>query len=181
MSGSRAGAAAGPATGVPRVQRGIGLIEILVAVVLMSIGFLAAARMQVQGMRFSQSAYHQSQAHFLAADMIDRMRLNSRGVAAGAYDALDTEKVTTDPGCNAALRCSPAQQASQDAFDWRSYFKRPDGTNDTLLPSAAGAAANGTVTLRPNDTYEVSVTWYEIVDGEERAENLRTFFVPEER
>ena len=59
-------------------QQGIGLIEILIAVLLVSIGFLAAAQMQVHSMRFSQSAYHQSQAYYLATSMIARIRSNTK-------------------------------------------------------------------------------------------------------
>ncbi len=80
-------------------HKGIGLIEILIAVVIMSLGFLAAARMQVEGMRFSQSAYYQSQAYFLASDMIDRMRSNITGVENGYYDDQATSSEADDPGC----------------------------------------------------------------------------------
>ncbi|MFK7892804.1 MAG: type IV pilus modification protein PilV [Granulosicoccus sp.] len=66
-------------------ERGIGLIEILIAVVVISIGFLATARMQVDSMRLSQSAYFQTQAAFLASEMIDRMRSNLPGVTSGFY------------------------------------------------------------------------------------------------
>jgi len=70
-------------------QRGIGFIEILITIALLSIGFLALARMQVEGMRFSQSAYFQSQAYFLASDMINRMRTNTDGVRDGHYDNIE--------------------------------------------------------------------------------------------
>jgi len=67
-------------------QKGVGLLEILITVLLLSIGFLAAAKMQVQGMRFSQSAYIEAQAYFMISDMMDRMRSNAKGVRAKHYD-----------------------------------------------------------------------------------------------
>ena len=163
----------------PDAQRGVGLVEILIAVVLVSIGFLAAARMQVQGMRFSQSAYFQSQAYFLAGDMIDRMRANARGVDDSAYDAVDTDEAVADPGCDTSTLCSPAQQAQQDIFDWRAHFV-PDGSGSVVvLPGAGDVAAKGTVTARGAGRYEVTVTWSEVVDGENAAQSLSMFFVTE--
>jgi len=36
-------------------QKGVGLIEVLLAVIILSIGFLAAARMQVEGIAANQA------------------------------------------------------------------------------------------------------------------------------
>ena len=97
-------------------QRGIGLIEVLIAVVVMSVGFLAAARMQVEGMRFSQSAYYQSQAYFLANDMIDRMRSNIPGVLSDAYNPFVTTKNPSPASC--AGDCTPSEIAALDLYEW---------------------------------------------------------------
>lgn len=158
-------------------ERGVGLIEILVAVVLVAIGFLAAAQMQVQGMRFSQSAYFQSQAYFMASDMIDRMRANHYGVDDGAYDAVDTDINVSDPGC-ADADCSPTQRAQQDIFDWSRNFVPVDGA-PALLPANGETNARGTVTAGDNGEFNVTITWFEVVDGEAEAQPLTLAFVPE--
>lgn len=165
-------------TGTRRSLRGIGLIEILIAVILISIGFLAAARMQVQGMRFSQSAYFQSQAYFLASDIIDRMRANPLGIQLNAYDAVDTLDAVADPNCGSTVLCTPAQQAQQDIFDWRQHFLSADGVS-TLLPGSDATAASGRVLDRGDNRFEVTITWFEIVDGESRAQAQSMFFIPE--
>ena len=46
-------------------QSGVGLLEVLIALIILSFGFLATARMQVEGMRYSQGAYNLSQAKFM--------------------------------------------------------------------------------------------------------------------
>ena len=118
-------------------QQGVGFIEILVTVLLLSVGFLAAAQMQVQSMRFSQSAYLQSQAYFMISDMMDRMRGNIAGVNDGFYDSLSTSSGATDPDCNRNY-CNARQLAAQDLFDWSTYLHPLRSTADfiPLLPSS---------------------------------------------
>ena len=52
-----------------KLQSGVGLIEIMIAIIILSIGFLAAGRMQAQGIRAAQEGFVRSQAHFLLKDM----------------------------------------------------------------------------------------------------------------
>lgn len=160
-----------------RTQRGVGLMEILITIVLLSIGFLAAARMQVEGMRFSQSAYHQSQAYFLASDMINRMRTNTEGVLAGEYNGLRTEAGMNDPGCSINA-CSPARVALQDAYDWGSYFHARDGAANFVaaLPSSQSIEAFAIVEPVDADIYTVRLTWSETINGEDQAQTLSVNF-----
>ncbi len=57
-------------------QRGLSLIEVLVAVVIISLGLLGMAGLQASSLRGSQSAVYRAQAAQLAADMAERMRAN---------------------------------------------------------------------------------------------------------
>lgn len=68
---------------------GVSLVEVLVAVVVLSIGLLGLAGLQASGMRVGQSSIYRSQAAQLAYDMVDRVRANfanasSYNVAMGA-------------------------------------------------------------------------------------------------
>jgi len=143
-----------------RKQTGVGLIEILVAVVIMAIGFLAAARMQVTGMRFSQGAYYESQAYFMAGEMIARMRANVAGVRSGAYDSMTTVASSQNPGCVTKL-CTPAELAAQDQYDWsRHLYAADDASNFVpLLPSSAKVSAVGEIKKLSDGKYSVSITW----------------------
>ena len=163
-------------------QRGVGLIEILVTIVILSIGFLAAAQMQVQGMRFSQSAYYQSQAYFLASDMMNRMRANSDGVIVGSYDDIQTSASVADPNCR-AVACSPEQVAVQDVFDWSSYFHNLNGAANFIpaLPSSATIAAGAKVESIAPGLFKVELTWSELVDGEFSAESLSVNFAVQQQ
>jgi len=172
-----------PGPGAPRRSHGIGLIEILIALVVLSIGFLAAARMQIEGMRFSQSAYYNSQAYYMATDIIDRMRANIDGVSEGAYDAnFVTSAEQVDPGC-ATKACTPAEIASQDLFDWSVRLHPSLAGVDTppALPSGEGSVARAEVVAAAGGQYTVSVYWAELVRSAASEQSLSLGFVSEAR
>ncbi|WP_157735921.1 type IV pilus modification protein PilV [Granulosicoccus antarcticus] len=166
---------------LPAHQRGVGLLEILIAVVIMSVGFLAAARMQVEGMRFSQSAYFQSQAYFMASDMIDRMRSNIPGVEQGFYDGKTTSADADDPGCN-TNRCNPRGLSLQDIHDWSSSLHSLQGASSFIpaLPGTDTTPASGTIQKMDDGVYAVVMNWSEVIQGENNQQELRIQFALEE-
>jgi len=160
-------------------QSGVGLIEVLIAIVILSVGFLAAAKMQVAGMRYSQNAYFLSQGNFMLRDMTDRMRANREGVIAGHYKNIITSAGTSEPACvTAGSKCTPAQIASADLHAWSLYLYAPANAVDfkPLLPSFDSIPAKGEITYNAaTDVYSVSVTWGEQIDNalETRVLNVR--------
>jgi type IV pilus assembly protein PilV len=103
---------------------GFTLTEVLVTAVILSIGLLGVAGLQLSSLRGNQSAFHLSIAAALAAEGADRLRGNLPGKEyyAGIYAA------GTDPNCIAG-GCSLEQLAQHDAFEWISSIKEqlPDG------------------------------------------------------
>jgi type IV pilus assembly protein PilV len=69
----------------PRMK-GFGLIEVLISMLILGIGILGMAGLQLNAMKLNQSAGVRSQATFLAYDIADRMRANSTAALAGSYD-----------------------------------------------------------------------------------------------
>ena len=160
----------------PRVERGVGLIEVLVAVLVLAVGFLAAGRMQVQSLRDAQNAYHTSQARLLLDDMMDRMRNNPSGVRAGGYDDRDTS-VTVATDCLSAS-CSPIELAAYDLHVWRLAID-PGAGGTPLLPRAEdGTAALGAIAALPDGAYELSLSWKALVDGVLVDDGVSARFVP---
>lgn len=162
-----------------RCQLGVGFIEIMVVVLLLSIGFLAAAQMQVQGMRFSRSAYLESQAYFMISDIMDRMRGNVLGIQASAYNNKATSADWTDPGCDSSF-CTPSQLASQDLFEWSAMLHNlRDNDNFTpLLPGTDTAPALGEIIARPSGVYRIKLSWHEVSGGSDTTQKLELDFVP---
>lgn len=137
-------------------QAGFTLFEVLVAVVILSIGLLGLAGMQVLGLQNNQSAYYRTLATQQAWDMADRMRANSDGVVDNRYDDLDGS--SADPGCiSAAGGCDPSQLAQYDDWEWGAQ-------NAALLPEGAGTVCR-TSDFDPNacngngDMFAVRVSW----------------------
>jgi type IV pilus assembly protein PilV len=159
-------------------ESGVGLVEILIAVVLLSIGFLAAAKMQIEGMRFSQSAYNQSQAYFLASDMLDRMRANHSAVANGLYDNVETSDAATDPGCdNPSTHCTREEIAEQDIYDWSKQLHPLDSVSN-FVPALPGAALGRVTPVAGADgIYIVHLEWTELIDDQEATEELNVNIV----
>ena len=67
-------------------QGGFTLLEILIAVVILSVGLLGLAGLQAQSLRANQSALFLSQANLLAYDVVDQMRANRDPARRGDYD-----------------------------------------------------------------------------------------------
>ncbi len=62
---------------LPRAQTGMTLIEVLVSVLILAIGLLGAAVIQLNALKYTDSSRMTSQASFIAYDMLDRIRANS--------------------------------------------------------------------------------------------------------
>lgn len=66
-------------------QRGMTLIEILVAIVVLSVGLLGMAGLQLKGMQVNQGSAYRWQAAMLAEDIADQMRADRANALASAY------------------------------------------------------------------------------------------------
>ena len=66
--------------------RGVGLIEVLVAVLVLAIGLLGAAALQATALRNSQSSMERSQGVIHVYSMLDAMRANATAARAGSYN-----------------------------------------------------------------------------------------------
>ena len=70
----------------PRRPAGYALLEALIAVLVTSVGFIGAARLQTLGMSFGNTAGLRQKATLLVDQMTDRMRANQAGMTLGAYN-----------------------------------------------------------------------------------------------
>ena len=89
---------------------GFSLIEVLVALVVLSIGMLSVATLYVRGLQFSQTALVRSEAVQLAADMADRIRANTTATVAYAAGGANNNCI------EGGIDCTPPQLAANDVF-----------------------------------------------------------------
>jgi type IV pilus assembly protein PilV len=114
-------------------SKGFSLLEVLVTLVILSVGLLGLAGLQAQGLRFNHFAYMRGQTSALAYAMSDRMRANRFAIvsATGNYvgfynekDTLGNYPTTQLNGCTqttpsgTAANCTIVQMAAHDRAEW---------------------------------------------------------------
>ena len=113
-------------------QRGSGLIESLISIMVVSIGFLGFSGLQLNGLAAANDSLFRSKAVYLSYQMTDRVRANLPAANAGAYNNFSTQTVPS-PGCTISVNCTAAQVATNDFAEWLTEVQSP-----TVLPSGAG-------------------------------------------
>lgn len=111
---------AGPRTLV-RAQRGTSLLEVLIAVVVLSMGMLAYVNMQAVALASGKIAQFRSVATQLATDYADRMRANAAAALAGNYQFVQpyAPGPVVVPVCAVPAACTAAEIAAIDLAVWR--------------------------------------------------------------
>jgi type IV pilus assembly protein PilV len=107
------------------------LIEVLVTLVLISVGLLGVAALQLTSLRSNQEAYVRSQASALAADILDRMRTNQVGVLKGDYAVKGAPPIADGTG-------TAGTPASADLIAWVRAIDNTLPGNPTGSVSIAG-------------------------------------------
>ncbi|QQQ51297.1 type IV pilus modification protein PilV [Pseudomonas syringae] len=116
-------------------QTGMTLIEVLVSVLILAIGLLGAAAIQLNALKYTDSAAMSSQASFIAYDMMDRIRANVDGNASanGSTNVLATYNL---PNLDAAPAANLNKARDQDLFDFKDNignFARESGTGSIVV------------------------------------------------
>ena len=132
----------------PEIQHngGFSLVEVLIALVIMSVGMLGIAGLYVESMQAGRTSIFRHNAVTLASDVADRIRANPRA-------GVDYQGPGGNNNCVLGnVNCNPAQMAANDIELWLEQA-------DDMLP-------NGSVTITYDDnpvppTYLIEVTWDE--------------------
>ena len=101
-------------------QRGVGLVEVLVAVTVLAIGMLGIAAMQATALHNRQSAVERSEAVVHSYGILERMRANHAVAANGGYDLATMT-------CNPPTTTSPSNSATISStrlaprWRWRAF------------------------------------------------------------
>src|SRR5579871_5809965 len=104
---------------------GCSLIEVLIALLILSVGLLGIAAMVSESLKSKDSSYYRTQALDFAASILERMRANRAQATANAYDVNygGTGSNGSPPADYCAAdgdTCGPSTIASVDLALWQS-------------------------------------------------------------
>lgn len=125
-----------------RQQRGISLLESLVALVVLAIAVLGMLVIQLRTLAEAQTGVYRSQAVRTIEDLAERIKSNPAGFAQLSNYVADwaTAAPTSAPDCVAAA-CADEQLAQWDLVQWRASVaqKLPNGQANTFLSTSETA------------------------------------------
>ena len=132
-------------------QKGVGLIEVMVGVLIFVGGVMAVAGMQSHGLRSTYDSIQRSQAVWLANATAELTRMNPSGLANFAYQSTATNASNNLANFCASLpvqcigtSCSPIQMATFDVHELMcknaNEIINPTMTIDCPAPCRSGAS-----------------------------------------
>ena len=133
-----------PAPAQIATARGSSLLEVLVTMVILSIGLLGYAGMQLSSMRSTEMGRMRSTVIALGGDIAERLQANRREALQGGYDGEIEAQTAADCSLDA---CSRQQLREHDLSAWRQQLRS--------LPAGRGHIANSSSTMT------ISLCWNE--------------------
>jgi len=149
--------------------RGFTLIEVLVALTILSIGMLGLGRLFLYTLQGNSSATSRTVAVNLASDLADRIRANR--TATSAYAGTSPISAAPSTVCvGGAISfvpvCTPAQMAAYDLYLWDAEVRCVGGT------TCWGASPSWSLVYAPNsggsgpNSYTITLNWVEQGTGQ---------------
>jgi type IV pilus assembly protein PilV len=132
---------------------GFTLIEVLVAMLILSIGLMGMAGLQAVSLKMNQSAHLSSQATFLAYDIMDRMRANRTAALNQDYDM--------SLGCTAPTATGVVKD---DLENWLETLCGIDGAEQSasgVLPQDDDGNTGASIDVDDKGLLTVTLAWYD--------------------
>ena len=141
-------------------EKGLSLIEVLVSLVILVIGLIGVFNLHIISKQGSFESYQQTQASYLAHDIINRMKVNIGALAEyqGTYNGSLSAptKLCRDP----AALCSAIELKAADVYFWEQALI---GNNELQGLNGLGGLDTPVACITVNgDAVEVVITWRSI-------------------
>lgn len=134
-------------------QQGLSLLEVLISVLVLTLGLLGVAALQTQALRTSADAQYFQQATQLANDYLERIRANSNNI--GQYAITQTK-----PNC--AIPNLTGSAAEQDKILW--------------LQQIACSLPEGSVLVAINNSeIRITISWFDRAANDKTASRSKQF------
>lgn len=145
-------------------QNGVSLVEILVAVFVVSIGLLGVARMEILAKQANVEAIQRTAATQIAHDMIEKMRANPKQLAGYVGQVLGAGKLAM-PATNCDIaKCNSTDMVNWDLYQWDQSLigageKAAGGNNTGGLDTPRGCITSTVATPGDAGEYTISIAW----------------------
>ena len=171
-----------------RYQKGIGLIEVLVTIVITAVGLLGLSAMQMQSVRSAEDSGNRSHAIWMANDLINRMRANEVQDYAtnGVLTCADFPQALTVCGEYnngndevAPANCSNADQATFDR--WEVLCGMPAAVDGAAAVTSSASFINNPglqITTLANQDVQMTISWDSRTSGTD-ADGVQRFMIDE--
>ena len=138
---------------------GFTLVEVLVALLVLTVGLLGIVKLSFSAVQANSSAFMRSQSSALMQQIIDNMHANRNQAVNQAYQ-INFGVVPGAPGsdCSAVVTCADTDVAAYDVYTWKQRLAAalPAGDGQVLLTPTLLANGNtgilATVSVRWNDS-----------------------------
>jgi type IV pilus assembly protein PilV len=121
-----------------KFQQGVGLVEVLVALLLLAIGVVGFAALQVRAVTASSEAFQRSQAMVIARDMGERIRVNVG--ARSEYFLASNWALSTAPANCRQSNCTAAQLAQYDIVEIKTQASAVGANGSANMLTCSGNA-----------------------------------------
>ncbi|MEW6646331.1 MAG: type IV pilus modification protein PilV [Pseudomonadota bacterium] len=161
-------------------QRGISMMEVLITILVLAIGLLGLASLQMTSLKQNNQSLQRSLATLMAYDLSDRMRANPLAITDGWYDSPTAE---ANANCNTTTGCTPMDMVKNDFFDWNQALANvlPNGQGFVCIdstPDADVVPADGPDCDGSGNLYTIYITWTETQTAAEQVRTFSTSFQP---
>lgn len=174
---------------IHKVQSGFSLLEVLISVVVLSIGLLGLGGLQLTSLQSANNAHFRSSASIFATELADRMRLNPSAVSSALYEGevtrLTCSSAAAVKSCDGDNICSSTEAAAYDLYTvacGRTQGQHQNGGVFYELPNASLSVNCGTVTCASGVEHIIVIDWSEVDDDDEGTDQqTRSFelnFIP---
>lgn len=147
-------------------QSGVGLIEVLVALLILTIGILGMVALQTRALQLNQDSVYTSQALMMVYEMTDRIRANRSNI--NNYMVIYGEEIVASNDCG-SQNCSVSQMAEYDIAEWKNALalNLPLGDGEITVDNSG-----------PRPAYTISVRYTDqridqALDGGAGGESIR--------
>lgn len=180
-----------------RFQYGATLLEVLIASIIVALGLLSIAVLQVKSLQASTNSEYRGKAVDIASSLSDRMQANLAADSATGNDYISTAPLAACPAAPAQVcamkpgassasgvsSCSPSEMAAFDLYEARcsSTGVKQLLPGGSLTVSCVDRVAGNADTCDPGSEMRITVTWdtrTKTLDTGSKTDFITLVFVP---